>query len=40
MNPAPSDILEKYLESKKYLILYIGYINDTKRRLEQQEGAG
>jgi predicted GIY-YIG superfamily endonuclease len=40
MNPAPSDILEKYLESKKYAALCIGYTNDMKRRLEQQEGAG
>jgi predicted GIY-YIG superfamily endonuclease len=40
MNPAPSDILGRCRESKKYSALYMGYTNDMKRRLEQKEGAG
>lgn len=40
MNPAPSDILGRCSESKKYLALYTGYTDDMKRRLEQQKGAG
>jgi hypothetical protein len=38
MSPAPSNIQGRCRESKKYVALYMKYINDVK--LEQKEGAG